>query len=189
MRELSCPLQDRRRHVQIRPWENYFVLRRNREMSMERTLIIFKPDAVQRGLCGQILSRFENKGLQIAGLKFMKIPRETAETHYAPHKGKGFYEGLVKFMTSSPVLVVALQGKNAIAIARKMMGATFGSNAEPGTIRGDFGVSNSFNLIHGSDSPEAATKELGLFFKPEELLEWTPTIQPWVYDMGKGTPE
>jgi len=88
-------------------------------MSMERTLIIFKPDAVQRGLCGQILSRFENKGLQIAGLKFMKIPRETAETHYAPHKGKGFYEGLVKFMTSSPVLVVALQGKNAIAIAAK----------------------------------------------------------------------
>ena len=158
-------------------------------MSMERTLIIFKPDAVQRGLCGQILSRFENKGLQIAGLKFMKIPRETAGTHYAPHKGKGFYEGLVKFMTSSPVLVVALQGKNAIAIARKMMGATFGSNAEPGTIRGDFGVSNSFNLIHGSDSPEAATKELGLFFKPEELLDWTPTIQSWVYDMSKGTPE
>jgi nucleoside-diphosphate kinase len=92
-------------------------------------------------------------------------------------------------MTSSPVLVVALQGKNAIAIARKMMGATFGSNAEPGTIRGDFGVSNSFNLIHGSDSPEAATKELGLFFKPDELLEWTPTIQTWVYDMSKGTAE
>jgi nucleoside-diphosphate kinase len=156
---------------------------------MERTLIIFKPDAVQRGLCGQILTRFENKGLQIAGLKFMKIARETAETHYAPHKGKGFYEGLVKFMTSSPVLVVALQGKNAIAIARKMMGATFGSNAEPGTIRGDFGVSNSFNLIHGSDSPEAAAKELGLFFKPEELLEWTPAIQSWVYDLSKGTPE
>jgi len=119
----------------------------------------------------------------------MKISRETAETHYAPHKGKGFYEGLVKFMTSSPVLVVALQGKSAIAIARKMMGATFGSNAEPGTIRGDFGVSNSFNLIHGSDSPEAATKELGLFFKPEELLEWTPTIQTWVYDMSKGVAE
>jgi nucleoside-diphosphate kinase len=156
---------------------------------MERTLIIFKPDAVQRGLCGQILTRFENKGLQIAGLKFMKIARETAETHYAPHKGKGFYEGLVKFMTSSPVLVVVLQGKNAIAIARKMMGATFGSNAEPGTIRGDFGVSNSFNLIHGSDSPEAAQKELGLFFRPDELLDWTPTIQTWVYDMAKGQPE
>jgi len=156
---------------------------------MERTLIIFKPDAVQRGLCGQILTRFENKGLQIAGLKFMAIPRQIAETHYAPHKGKGFYEGLVKFMTSSPVAVVALQGKNAIAIARKMMGATFGSNAEPGTIRGDFGVSNSFNLIHGSDSPEAAAKELKLFFRDDELVDWTPTIQSWIYDMTKGTPE
>lgn len=156
---------------------------------MERTLIIFKPDAVQRGLCGQILSRFENKGLQIAGLKFMKIPASTAETHYAPHKGKPFYEGLVKFMTSSPVVVVALQGKNAIAVARKMMGATFGSNAEPGTIRGDFGVSNSFNLIHGSDSTESAARELSLFFKSDELLDWTPTIQSWVYDMAKGQPE
>ncbi|MDB5320548.1 MAG: ndk 2 [Phycisphaerales bacterium] len=156
---------------------------------MERTLIIFKPDAVQRGLCGQILTRFENKGLQIVGLKFMTIARQTAETHYAPHKGKGFYEGLVKFMTSSPVAVVALQGKNAIAIARKMMGATFGSNAEPGTIRGDFGVSNSFNLIHGSDSVEAAAKELKLFFRDDELVDWTPTIQAWIYDMAKGTPE
>ena len=156
---------------------------------MERTLIIFKPDAVQRGLCGLILTRFENKGLQIAGLKFMRIPQQIAETHYAPHKGKGFYEGLVKFMTSSPVAVVALQGKNAIAIARKMMGATFGSNAEPGTIRGDFGVSNSFNLIHGSDSPEAAAKELKLFFRDDELVDWTPTIQSWIYDMAKGTPE
>src|SRR5215218_3180947 len=134
---------------------------------MERTLIIFKPDAVQRGLCGQILARFENKGLQIAGLKFMTIPRQTAETHYAPHKGKPFYDGLVKFMTSSPVVVVALQGKNAIAIARKMMGATFGSNAEPGTIRGDLGISSAFNLIHGSDSPESAGREIALFFKPD----------------------
>jgi nucleoside-diphosphate kinase len=156
---------------------------------MERTLIIFKPDAVQRGLCGQILTRFENKGLQIVGLKFMKIPQQTAETHYAPHKGKGFYEGLVKFMTSSPVVVVALEGKNAITTARKMMGATFGSNAEPGTIRGDFGVSNSFNLIHGSDSPEAAAKELKLFFKDDELIDWTPAIRTWVYDMAKGAPE
>ena len=156
---------------------------------MERTLIILKPDAVQRGLCGDILARFERKGLQIAGVKFMRIPHQTAETHYAPHKGKPFYEGLVKFMTSSPVVVLALQGKDAITIARKMMGATFGSKAEPGTIRGDFGVSNSFNLIHGSDSPEAATKELGLFFKPDELVDWTPAIQTWVYDMAKGSPE
>jgi nucleoside-diphosphate kinase len=156
---------------------------------MERTLIILKPDAVQRGLCGEIITRFERKGLQLVGMKAMRIPQQTAETHYAPHKGKPFYEGLVKFMTSSPVVVLALQGKDAITIARKMMGATFGSKAEPGTIRGDYGVSNSFNLIHGSDSPEAATKELGLFFKPDELVEWTPTVQSWVYDMAKGSPE
>ena len=126
---------------------------------MERTLIILKPDAVQRGICGEILSRFERKGLQIVGLKFMQIPKSLAETHYEPHKGKPFYPGLVKFMTSSPVVVMVLQGKDAIAISRKMMGATFGSKAEPGTIRGDFGVSNSFNLIHGSDSPESATRK------------------------------
>jgi nucleoside-diphosphate kinase len=156
---------------------------------MERTLIIFKPDAVQRGLCGDILSRFERKGLQIVGMKLMQIPTSLAETHYEPHRGKPFYPGLVKFMTSSPVIVLALKGKDAITIARKMMGATFGSKAEPGTIRGDLGVSNSFNLIHGSDSPESAARELGLFFKPEDLLDWTPAIQGWVYDMGKGQPE
>jgi nucleoside-diphosphate kinase len=156
---------------------------------MERTLIILKPDAVQRGMCGEIITRFEKKGFQIVGMKFMKIPTQLAETHYEPHKGKPFYAGLVKFMTSSPVVVLALAGKDAIAIARKMMGATFGSKAEPGTIRGDFGVSNSFNLIHGSDSPEAATRELGLFFKKEELIEWAPASQGWVYDMSKGTAE
>ena len=156
---------------------------------MERTLIIFKPDAVQRGICGEILTRFERKGLQIVATKFMRIPTQLAETHYEPHKGKGFYPGLVKFMTSSPVLVMALQGKDAIAIARKMMGATFGAKAEPGTIRGDYGVSNSFNLIHGSDSQESAQRELGLFFKKDELLDWTPASQGWVYDMSKGSPE
>ena len=156
---------------------------------MERTLIILKPDAVQRGLAGEILTRFEKKGLQIVGMKFMQIPRQLAETHYEPHKGKPFYPGLVSFMTSSPVVVLALAGKDAIAISRKMMGATFGSKAEPGTIRGDFGVSNSFNLIHGSDSPESAQRELGLFFKPEELIDWQPAGRAWVYDMSKGNPE
>ena len=158
-------------------------------MALERTLIILKPDAVQRGLCGEIITRFEKKGLQLVGAKMMKIPQQLAETHYEPHKGKPFYPGLVKFMTSSPVIVLALAGKDAIAIARKMMGATFGSKAEPGTIRGDFGVSNSFNLIHGSDSAESATRELGLFFKDGELLDWTPAGQGWVYDMAKGSPE
>lgn len=156
---------------------------------MEKTLIILKPDAVQRGLCGEILSRFENKGLQIVAMKFMRLPQQLVETHYEPHRGKPFYPGLVKFMTSSPVIVLALEGKDAIAIARKMMGATFGSKAEPGTIRGDFGVSNSFNLIHGSDSPESAQRELSLFFKPEELVEWQPANRGWVYDLSKGAPE
>ncbi|MFN5957813.1 MAG: nucleoside-diphosphate kinase, partial [Planctomyces sp.] len=133
---------------------------------METTLIIFKPDAVQRGLCGKILSRFEDKGLQVVGMKLMQIPLSLAETHYEAHKSKPFYAGLVRFMTSSPVVVLALRGNGAITIARNMMGATFGSKANPGTIRGDFGVSNSYNLIHGSDSPEAAERELKLFFAP-----------------------
>lgn len=156
---------------------------------MERTLIILKPDAVQRSLVGEILSRFERKGLQLVGMKLTRIPMRTAETHYEAHKAKPFYPGLVKFMTSSPVVVLALAGKDAIAIARNMMGATFGSKAAPGTIRGDYGVSNSYNLVHGSDSAEAAQRELGLFFGPEELMEWTPAGQTWVYDMSKGTPE
>ena len=158
-------------------------------MALERTLIILKPDAVQRNLCGEIVSRFERKGLQIVGMKMMKISPQLAETHYEAHKARPFYPGLVKFMTSSPVIVMALAGKDVIAIARNMMGATFGSKAAPGTIRGDLGVSNSFNLIHGSDSPEAAQRELSLFFKPDELLEWMPGNQGWIYDMSKGQPE
>ena len=156
---------------------------------MERTLIILKPDAVQRNLSGEIVSRFERKGLQIVGMKMMKISPQLAETHYEAHKARPFYPGLVKFMTSSPVIVMALAGKDVIAIARNMMGATFGSKAAPGTIRGDLGVSNSFNLIHGSDSPEAAQRELSLFFKADELLEWTPGNQGWIYDISKGQPE
>ncbi len=131
---------------------------------MERTLIILKPDAVQRGLAGEIITRFEKKGLQLVGAKLMKIPQQLAETHYAPHRGKPFYAGLVTFMTSSPVVVLALAAKDAITIACKMMGATFGSKAEPGTIRGDFGLETQFNLVHGSDSPESSAREIKLWF-------------------------
>jgi nucleoside-diphosphate kinase len=140
-------------------------------------------------LIGEILARFEKRGLQIVGMKLMRITPAIAEVHYEAHKAKPFYPGLVRFMTNSPVVVFAVQGKDAITIARKMMGATKAGQAEPGTIRGDFGLSNSFNLIHGSDSPEAATRELGIFFKPEELLDWKPDSQVWSYDMAKGTPE
>ena len=156
---------------------------------METTLIILKPDAVQRGLCGRIISRFEEKGLQIVGMKLMTISQELAARHYEAHQSKPFYKGLVAFMTSSPVLVMALRGNGAIGICRKMMGATFGSNAEPGTIRGDFGVSNSFNLIHGSDSPEASERELELFFAEGELQEFSRAIEGWIYDMSGDKPE
>lgn len=156
---------------------------------METTLIILKPDAVQRGLSGRIISRFEDKGLQVVGAKMMQISGELAATHYEAHQGKPFYDGLVGFMTSSPVIVLALRGNGAIAISRKMMGATFGSNAEPGTIRGDFGVSNSFNLIHGSDSPDAAERELKLFFDDGEVVSYERASDRWTYDMASGTPE
>jgi nucleoside-diphosphate kinase len=156
---------------------------------METTLIILKPDAVQRGLMGRIISRFEDKGLQVVGCKLMQISGELAATHYEAHKERPFYAGLVNFMTSSPVLVLAVRGMDSIAISRKMMGATFGSKAEPGTIRGDFGVSNSFNLIHGSDSPEAAEREIGLFFGAGDVLDSERAIEGWVYDMSGGTPE
>lgn len=156
---------------------------------MERTLIILKPDSLQRGLAGRIITRFEEKGFQFAALKLMRVSRELAEKHYAVHKEKPFYPRLIEYITSSPVVVAVLQGNNAIAVSRKMMGATFGSKAEPGTIRGDFGMSNSFNLIHGSDSPDAAQFEIGLYFRPDELLAYERASERWIYDMSGGEPE
>jgi len=156
---------------------------------VEKTLIILKPDALQRGLAGRILTRFEDKGFQVLAMKAMAIPRELAERHYAVHKGKPFYDRLLAYITSSPVVVMVLQANNAIAVSRRMMGATFGSNAEPGTIRGDFSLSNSFNLIHGSDSPEAAETEIALYFKPEELLAYDRANESWIYDLSGGAPE
>ena len=156
---------------------------------METTLIILKPDAVQRGLMGRIIGRFEDKGFQVVGAKMMLIDLALAERHYESHKGKGFYDGLIKFMTSSPVLVLAIRGVGVIDMSRKMMGATFGSKADAGTIRGDFGVSNSFNLIHGSDSAESAERELGLFFGAGELLDYDRAVEGWVYDLSSGLPE
>jgi nucleoside-diphosphate kinase len=155
---------------------------------VERTLILLKPDAVCRGLCGAILARFERKGLKIVGLKLMRISADLAERHYAPHKGKPFYEPLIAFMTGGPVIATALEGKEAVAICRRMMGATFGSDAEAGTIRGDFGMSKRFNLIHGSDSPETAARELALFFQPAELIDHEPGAWRWVYDFATGEP-
>lgn len=154
---------------------------------METTLIILKPDAVQRNLCGRIIGRFEDKGLQIVGLKLMTISQELAAQHYSVHKGKPFYDGLVRFMTSAPVMPLALRGINAIDVCRKMTGATYGSEAESGTIRGDFGLSKTFNLIHASDGPETAAREVSLFFSKDELFEQEPAEGQWIYDMSSGS--
>ncbi len=146
---------------------------------MQQTLILLKPDAVQRRLVGEILNRFERKGLRIAAMKLMKISKELAERHYEQHKGRPFYDSLVSFMTSEPVVAMILEGHEAISVSRKLMGATFGFDAEPGTIRGDFGISNQYNLVHGSDSPEAAQREVELFFRPEEVQSYRLADDSW----------
>jgi nucleoside-diphosphate kinase len=135
---------------------------------------------MQRRLAGEIIGRFEKKGLKIVAAKLLTISTELAQKHYAVHKGKDFFDRVVKYISSGPVLVMVLQGEKVIEITRKMMGATFGYNAEPGTIRGDFGTSQTFNLIHGSDSPQTAEYEISLYFKPDEILDFPMPDQKWV---------
>ncbi len=147
---------------------------------MQRTLIIFKPDCVQRRLVGEILGRFEAKGLQIAALKLLQVPRSLAETHYAEHRERPFFGGLIDFLTGGPVIVGVLQGPEAIAVVRKMLGKTNGAESEPGTIRGDFSISKQNNLIHGSDGPESADREMALWFRPEEIVDYTIEGSGWV---------
>lgn len=147
---------------------------------MERTLLLIKPDGLQRGLAGRILARFEDKGLQILALKVMRMTPELAGRHYAAHAQKPFYKGLVSYMTSSPLVAAVLEGPRAVETTRRLMGATFGWKAEPGTIRGDFSNSTSYNLVHGSDSPESAAKEIALFFKPEEIAVYERTSDRWL---------
>jgi nucleoside-diphosphate kinase len=147
---------------------------------MQRTLIIFKPDCVQRRLVGTILERFETKGLRIAALKLIVVDRGLAEKHYAEHQGKPFFEGLIQFITSSPVIVGVLEGNESITVVRSMLGATNGVAAAPGTIRGDFSISKQNNLLHGSDSPESAQREIALWFRPEELVDYTLVGSEWV---------
>jgi nucleoside-diphosphate kinase len=148
---------------------------------MEQTLIIIKPDAVQRHLIGLILARFEQKGLQLVAAKLMQIPLSLAQQHYAVHKGKPFFEGVTRYLSSSPSMVMVFQGHGVIGMARKLMGKTFGNEAEPGTIRGDFGCSRGYNLIHGSDSTESAAYEIGLYFKPEEITSYNLSDENWLY--------
>jgi nucleoside-diphosphate kinase len=146
---------------------------------LERTLIILKPDAVQRGLMGRILTRFEEKGQKVVGAKFTVLPRALVEKHYEPHKGKPFYPGLVDYMSKGPVLVLCIEGPFCIEASRKLMGATFGYKAEPGTIRGDFTSSKGMNLVHGSDSADAAAREIALFFRSEELAHYELQNSPY----------
>lgn len=147
---------------------------------MERTLIIFKPDAMHRALVGRILTRFEDKGLRLAGLKLQQSSRAQVEKHYAVHKERPFYAALCDFMTSGPVIVACLEGPGAIGVVRNLLGATNGRDAAPGTIRGDFGLDKQYNLVHASDSPETAKFEIDLFFKPEELVRYERAGDKWV---------
>jgi nucleoside-diphosphate kinase len=147
---------------------------------MQRTLVLAKPDAVQRGLIGEILGRFERKGLKVVGLRLLTVPREMAEEHYAVHAGKHFYDGLVEFITSGPVAAVALEGPDAIAVVRKMVGKTMPNEAEPGTIRGDLGISGLRNLIHASDAPETADAELALWFGADAQVDYQREIDAWI---------
>jgi len=149
---------------------------------MERTLVILKPDAVQRGLVGPIITRLEQRGLRFAAMKLMQITPELAARHYAIHEGKPFYEGLVRFITSGPVVAAVIEGKDAIAIVRKTLGATNPANAEPGTIRADFGLEIGRNLVHGSDGPDTAAYEIPLFFAEDEILTYERAVDQWIHE-------
>jgi nucleoside-diphosphate kinase len=158
------------------------LLKKFEERNLERTFLMVKPDGVQRNLVGEVIRRLETKGFTLVGLKLMNVSRELAEQHYAVHKERPFFPGLVEFIISGPVVAMVWEGNGVIASARKIIGATNPLNAEPGTIRGDYGVTVGRNLIHGSDAPETAQYEIGLWFKEEELVSWQPSLTTWLYE-------
>lgn len=149
---------------------------------MERTFVMVKPDGVQRNLVGEIIRRFETKGFTLVGLKMLKVSRELAEKHYDVHRERPFFGSLVDFICSAPVVATVWEAEGAVAAARNLIGATNPLNAQPGTIRGDYGVSIGRNIIHGSDAIETAQREIGLWFAPEELASWEPTQRVWLYE-------
>ncbi len=149
---------------------------------IQRTLVLLKPDAVQRGLTGELIKRLEQTGLKLIGLKLMKVPEALAKRHYSAHEGKKFFPGLVSFITSSPIVAIAVEGPSAVELVRKLMGKTNPVEAPPGTIRGDFGVDIGRNLIHGSDSPESAANELSIFFSPAELVSYSRDYDRWIIE-------
>jgi nucleoside-diphosphate kinase len=148
---------------------------------MERSLVLIKPDAIQRGLAGEIISRLEKKGFKIVAMKMLHMDKNLAQRHYAIHKGKAFFDDLVNFITSSPIIAIIFQGKNAVEIIRQMMGETDPAKAHSGTIRGDFGIDIGHNLVHGSDSLENASKEIDLFFSEEEIFNYDRELDTWIY--------
>jgi nucleoside-diphosphate kinase len=148
---------------------------------LERTLVLIKPDGVQRGLIGEITLRLERRGLKLIALKLVQVSNEMAEKHYAVHKGKPFYDGLVRYITSAPVVAMVWEGENAISAVRQTIGATRPTEAAPGTIRHDFALEVSRNLTHASDSPENAAGEIALWFRPEEIIAWERPIEPWIF--------
>ena len=149
---------------------------------MERTLVLVKPDGVQRGLIGEIINRFEGRGLRLTAAKFLLVSSELAKNHYAVHEGKPFYDDLIRFITSSPVMAMVWSGPDAIAAVRQTVGKTRGTEAYPGTIRHDYAIQTRFNLTHASDSVENAEAEIALWFKPEELVEWKRCTEDWMYE-------
>ena len=149
---------------------------------MERTFVMIKPDAVQRGLIGEIISRLERKGLKIVAMKMLNVSKDLAERHYAEHREKPFFQSLVDYITSGPVVAMVVEGKNAVKVVRTLVGATNPQDALPGTIRGDFGMDIGRNVIHASDSLESAEREISLFFKPEEIVEYTRIDEDWLYE-------
>lgn len=148
---------------------------------MERTLILLKPDAVERRLSGRIMTRIEERGFKFAGVKMLTVTPELSRKHYAEHVSKPFYPQLESFITAGPIIALCVEGPEAVRVMRDMMGKTNGRESAPGTIRGDFSLSRQMNLIHGSDSPESAAREIAIYFKPEELISHTPSLAPWLY--------
>jgi nucleoside-diphosphate kinase len=154
--------------------------------AVERTLVLLKPDAVGRGVVGEILSRLERRGFDLVGLKLLELDRKAAEEHYAEHRGRPFFEGLVRFITSGPLVAAVVEGRGAVGVVREMVGPTSGQDAAPGTIRGDYGLSDRLNLVHASDGPETAAREVVRFFREEELVR--PPPREWTYDRSEGEP-
>jgi nucleoside-diphosphate kinase len=165
----------------VKKYPSYFFIKEN---FMEKTFVLVKPDGVERGLIGEIIKRLEQRGLKLSAAKLMSVPKELAEKHYAEHKGKGFYEGLIAYITSAPVMAMVWEGPEAVAAVRQTMGSTKPTQAAPGTIRHDFGLVMGRNLTHASDSVESSAREIALWFKPEEIVDWQRTNEKWMTEQN-----